>query len=183
MLYAWCMTLFVTSVAAFTRSTYLGRRSESNYFYLIQGGFESSSSCCRAEVRRSNSNKVNRKNNSSARARNHNKSGNHRKNLSNRNNKDNLQVYRTINGELIKAESVNGILDIFVRYGGLKEQSNVGRPCFNGVNYSTAIHRIAKFSGYDKQKKIALTEDVRFGYFYGQLALYLINRYTNECIF
>jgi hypothetical protein len=79
-----------------------------------------------------------------------------------------MQQYRTINSEIIRSKSVDDILNVFVKHGGLRTQ------CFNAVNFSTAVHRLAKLSSRNKQSKIDLAEDVRFGYLVSRLALYLI---------
>ena len=81
-----------------------------------------------------------------------------------------MQQYRTINSEIIRSKSVDDILNVFVKHGGLRTQ------CFNAVNFSTAVHRLAKLSSRNKQSKIDLAEDVRFGYLVSRLALYLIER-------
>lgn len=81
-----------------------------------------------------------------------------------------MQQYRIINSEIIQSKSVGDILNVFVKHGGLREQ------CFNAVNYSTAVHRLAKLSSRNKQSRVKLAEDVRFGYLVSRLALYLIER-------
>jgi len=83
-----------------------------------------------------------------------------KKNYNNNNNNNNnnfpftkeLGQAKAINKELINATTAQEILDIFISKGGAK--GSAGGDTFNSVNFSTCLHRLAKFANqYDNYNK------------------------------
>jgi hypothetical protein len=73
-----------------------------------------------------------------------------KKNYNNNNNNNNfpftkeLGQAKAINKELINASTAQEILDIFISKGGAK--GSAGGDTFNSVNFSTCLHRLARFA-------------------------------------
>ncbi len=62
------------------------------------------------------------------------------------NNSKHLMQAKAINKELIDSSSASEVLDIFISKGGAKGVAGGG--AFNSVNYSTFMHRLARFATY-----------------------------------
>ncbi len=74
-------------------------------------------------------------------------------NRANQNNKELIQA-KAINKQLIESKSAQDVLQLFIAKGGAKGVA--GGDAFNSVNYSTFMHRLARFASfvdYSKQKR------------------------------
>ncbi len=76
----------------------------------------------------------------------------HKKNNFHNNNSKELIQAKAINKELIQSTSATQVLDIFISKGGAK--GIAGGGVFNSVNYSTFMHRLARFATFVDYSKL-----------------------------
>ena len=142
-----------------------GNRNQRHPTFMVQQS-SSTGSNPRSNTNGQRNNNNNNKNNNNYNGKNkrtNNNSNNYNnnkrpnKNFPSGNSKQLMQA-KAINKQLIESESAKEVLDIFISKGGAKGRA--GGDVFNSVNFSTFMHRLARFATFvDYKNKKDLSAD------------------------